>query len=131
MTLITIYTLIADDIKLLTTDVSADKYFTVITIISFFMFLIELIMASIGKPGYWLSFFFWLDLIATLSIISDIQPLMEWMLGDSSSGAQGADTVTLARASRGARIGTRAGRMARVIRLIRLVRIVKLYKSAN
>lgn len=130
MTLITIYALIADDIKLLTCDVSADKYFTAVTIWSFFMFLLELIAASIGKQGYVLSFFFWLDLIATLSIISDIEPLMEWMLGDSSNAA-GADTVTLARASRGARIGTRAGRMARVIRLIRLVRIVKLYKSAN
>jgi hypothetical protein len=130
MTLITIYALIADDIKLLSCGVSADQYFTGITIFSFFMFLIELIAASIGKPGYWLSFFFWLDFIATLSIISDIQPLMEAMFGGDGEAA-GADTVTLARASRGARIGTRAGRMARVIRLIRLVRIVKLYKSAN
>lgn len=130
MALITLYALIGDDIKLLSYDVSADNYFTAITIMSFFMFLLELIAASIGKPGYWLSFFFWLDLIATASIISDIQPLMELMLGEGGTGS-GADTVTLARASRGARIGTRAGRMARVIRLIRLVRIVKLYKSAN
>ena len=130
MTLVTVYALVADDIKLLTTDVSADGYFTTITIFSLVMFLLELIAASIGKPGYWLSFFFWLDLIATLSIITDIGPLMELMTGDGN-GAAGADTVTLARASRGARIGTRAGRMARVIRLIRLVRVVKLYKSAN
>ena len=130
MTLITIYALIADDIKLLSCDVTADKYFTAVTIFSFFMFLLELVAASIGKPGYWISFFFWLDLIATLSIISDIQPLMEAITGGDGDAA-GADTVTLARASRGARIGTRAGRMARVIRLIRLVRIVKLYKSAN
>lgn len=94
------------------------------------MFLLELIAASIGKADYWLSFFFWLDLIATLSVITDIKPLMELIMGDSSRGA-GTDTITLARASRGARIGTRAGRMTRVIRLIRLVRIVKLYKSAN
>jgi hypothetical protein len=125
------YALVADDIKLLTTDVSADNYFTAVTIFCFFMFLIELLAASMGKPGYWLSFFFWLDLIATASIISDIEPLMTLILGEDSSGAAGADTITLARASRGARIGTRAGRMARVIRLIRLVRIVKLYKSAN
>jgi hypothetical protein len=130
MALITVYALIGDDIKLLTCTVSADRIFTGFTIMSFFAFLIELIAASISKPGYWLSFFFWLDLIATASIVSDIQPLMELMLGEGGSGA-GADTVTLARASRGARIGTRAGRMARVIRLVRLVRVVKLYKSAN
>lgn len=130
MTLITIYALIADDIKLLACGVDADKYFTGITIMCFFMFLLELIAASIGKPGYWLSFFFWLDLIATASIITDIEPLMSAISGGDGQAA-GADTITLARASRGARIGTRAGRMARVIRLIRLVRIVKLYKSAN
>jgi hypothetical protein len=49
MTLVTVYALIADDIKLLTTDVSADKYFTVVTIASFFMFLAELVAASISK----------------------------------------------------------------------------------
>jgi hypothetical protein len=129
MTLITLYALIADDIKLLSCDVTADVYFTGITIMSFFMFLLELIASSIGKQGYWLSFFFWLDLIATLSIITDIQPLMDVLMGEGGAGS--ADTLTLARASRGARIGTRAGRMARVIRLVRLVRVVKLYKSAN
>jgi hypothetical protein len=130
MALITVYALIGDDIKLLTCHVHADKYFTGFTITAFFMFLIELIAASISKVDYWLSFFFWLDLIATASIVTDIQPLMEIFLGEGGS-SKGADTVTLARASRGARIGTRAGRMARVIRLVRLVRVVKLYKSAN
>lgn len=72
MAFITLYALIGDDIKLLSCDVSADKYFTAATIFSFFMFVLELIAASIGKPGYWFSFFFWLDTIATLSIISDI-----------------------------------------------------------
>ena len=79
MTLVTVYALIADDIKLLTTEVNADKYFTFITIVSFFMFLAELIAASIGKKGYWLSFFFWLDLIATLSIISDVQYMLDFV----------------------------------------------------
>jgi hypothetical protein len=132
MTLVTIYALLASDIKALSFSIEADAYFVGLTIASMMMFLLELISASIGKPGYWLSFFFWLDLIATVSLVTDIDPLVEAFSGDSEEGGSGAtDTATLARASRGARIGTRAGRMTRVIRLIRLIRIVKLYKSAN
>lgn len=131
MTLITIYALIASDIKVISFDIEADPVFVVITCISMFMFLAELIISSIGKEGYWLSFFFWLDLIATFSLVTDIDPLVEAVSGDSAGDSGAGDTATLARASRGARIGTRAGRMTRVIRLIRLIRIVKLYKSAN
>ena len=97
------------------------------------LFALELIAASVGKPVYWLSFFFWLDLIATLSLVTDIDPLVEAVSSSEQdgNGSAATDTATLARASRGARIGTRAGRMTRVIRLIRLIRVVKLYKSAN
>lgn len=132
MTIVTIYALLASDVKALSFSVEADKYFVGLTIASMIMFLLELISASIGKPDYWLSFFFWLDLIATVSLVTDIDPLVEAFSEGSDGGNAGAtDTATLARASRGARIGTRAGRMTRVIRLIRLIRIVKLYKSAN
>lgn len=132
MTLVTIYALLAADVKAIGFSIEADKYFVGLTIASMMLFLSELIAASIGKPGYWLSFFFWLDLIATVSLVTDIDPLVEAMSGDNEGGGSGAtDTATLARASRGARIGTRAGRMTRVIRLIRLIRVVKLYKSAN
>ena len=134
MTIVTIYALLASDIKALAFDIEADDVFVVLTCISMALFAFELIAASVGKPGYWLSFFFWLDLIATLSLVTDIDPLVEAISGifdGEGNGSAATDTATLARASRGARIGTRAGRMTRVIRLIRLIRVVKLYKSAN
>lgn len=101
--------------------------------ISLVLFGIELILASIGKPDYFNSFFFWLDLVSTLSLITDIKFIWDPLTGGDAQGEGGdsADAASLARASRGARIGTKAGRMTRVIRLIRLIRIVKLYKSAN
>ena len=96
------------------------------------LFGVELILASIGKPDYFNSFFFWLDLISTLSLITDIKFIWDPITGGGQGeGDDSADAASLARASRGARIGTKAGRMTRVIRLIRLIRIVKLYKSAN
>ena len=130
MTLITIYALLGDDIRLLFFSKEADDGFLALTITAMGMFFIELVLASIGKPEYFNSFFFWLDALSTVSIITDIKPAMDFITGQDGE-ADGADAASLARASRGARIGTRAGRMTRVIRLIRLIRIVKLYKSAN
>lgn len=75
MTLVTIYALLGDDLKLLTTTIEADDYFTVATSISLILFLIELVLASIGKEGYFNSFFFWLDLVSTLSLVTDIEPI--------------------------------------------------------
>jgi hypothetical protein len=146
MTLVTIYALLGDDLKLLTTTKEADIYFTWCTSIALVLFMIELILASIGKEGYLNSFFYWLDLVSTLSLVTDIPPIWNQIIGDTdtndvgtelnskdtkknNSNNESADAASLARASRGARIGTKAGRIARVVRLIRLIRIVKLYKS--
>lgn len=135
MFLVTLYALLGDDIRLLAFPKSLDDTFIQLTIASLFLFLIELTLASIGQPDYLGSFFFWLDLISTLSIITDIPPIMDAMTGagDAAEGESedAGDAASLARASRGARIGTKAGRMTRVIRLIRLIRVVKLYKSAT
>lgn len=145
MTIVTIYALLGDDLKLLTTTLSADDTFTTLTSIALVLFMLELILASIGKEGYINSFFFWLDLVSTLSLVTDIEPIWSKVIGDAptndvgeqnendttdnNSNNESADAASLARASRGARIGTKAGRIARVVRLIRLIRIVKLYKS--
>ena len=95
-------------------------------------FAIELIIASIAKDEYFLGFYFWLDLVATLSLITDIGWIWNRIMGTQDVGAANAEQASqLARAGRGARVGTRAGRVARIIRLIRLIRIVKLYKNAN
>lgn len=146
MTIVTLYALLGDDIRLIATTIDTDNIFVALTSVSLVLFLIELLLASIGKDGYFNSFFFWLDLISTISLVTDIPVIMNWLTGDTSAvvakSADGeadqpgqsddaAGAASLARASRGARIGTKAGRMTRAIRLIRLIRIVKLYKSAN
>lgn len=112
---------------------TADHTFMILTSIAMALFFIELILSSIGTTGYFISFYFWLDFISTISLITDIEPLWNLIIGEKTlTGKQKeteSDTGELARGSRGARIGTRAGRIVRVIRLIRLVRIVKLYKN--
>ena len=129
MTIMTVYALFGDDIRMLLFSKPADETFFALTYLSFASFMVELILSCIAKEDYIWGFYFWLDLVSTLSLVMDFGPVMEAMQG--SSGASGADVTSLARASRGARIGTKAGRVTRVIRLIRLIRIVKLYKNAN
>lgn len=84
-------------------------------------------MSVIVKEEYFLSFFFFLDSISTISLLLDISMFNEAVgLSGDTSGAQ--NTAALARAGRASRVGTKAGR---VVRLVRLIRLVKLYKTAS
>ena len=75
MFLVTIYALIGEDIKIICFNKSADNVFTGMNAFAFAIFCIEIILACIAKPDYFNSFFFWLDLISTLSLITDIEPV--------------------------------------------------------
>ena len=72
MAIITVYALFGDDIRTVAFQKSADNAFYIITIICLIFFLAEIIIASKVKSDYFLSFYFWLDLVATLSLIFDI-----------------------------------------------------------
>ena len=72
MTMVTLYALFMDDIRVLACPVSADEILWGVTTGAFALFIIELILSSLAIDGYLLGFYFWLDLIATVSLISDI-----------------------------------------------------------
>ena len=50
----------------------ADPYFYIFLIISFVLFSVEIFINTMVKDDFKYSFFFWLDIIATLSLIPDI-----------------------------------------------------------
>ena len=70
--------------------------------------------------GYFLSFIFWLDLLALVSLLPEIN----WIWGALLAGAGPSSSLSAARASRISRIGSRLGR---IIRMVRVVRVMKLY----
>lgn len=175
MTLVTIYALYCDDTRILGFDKSSDIYFTVLTSISFSLFLIEILIQCWCRPKYFrlptkdqileavkqppypshrrssrshhdhhndqynsgnikrlqtiLSalqigcFYFWLDLLATVSMLIEIVPM-------ESLSVSGEDDLDLesTRAGRASRAGAKAARLLKIVRMIRLVRLVKLYK---
>lgn len=49
------------------------------------IFLIEIIMSSLAIKGYFFGFYFWLDSIATLSLISDISWIWYPIVGINNS----------------------------------------------
>jgi len=80
MTVVTVFALVGDDIRLFSTQKSSDPYFYSGLIISFVLFTVELILNTVVIEEFKYSFFFWLDIIATLSLIPDI-PWMTDLLG--------------------------------------------------
>lgn len=66
------------------------------------------------KEDYLNSFFFWLDIVSTLSLVLDIQ-LISNQIG--LGGSQAANTASLARAGRASRVGTKYKPLANPIKI--------------
>jgi hypothetical protein len=109
----TVWALTSSDFRVLALPMSADLPFGIITFVVFLMFSSDLIASSLCRRGYFLRLFFWLDLLATVSLLTDIPFL---------TGASFSSELSIARAGRAARAGTRAGRLVRVFKLFKLVR---------
>jgi len=122
MTLITVYALFFDDIRMIAFPAEKDDIFYGITLFGIIAFAVELIAGMVSIDDYTFGFFWWLDLVSTLSMIPDCGWIWEPLTGGGGSSA-----TDLAKTSRASKIT----RVIRVIRLIRLIRIVKLYKQAK
>lgn len=72
VTLLTIYALFFGDIKFLISTNEADGVFDAITFICMGVFILEIILSMLVKPHYTFSFFFWLDIVSTVTLIFDL-----------------------------------------------------------
>ena len=131
-TLITVWALFADDIRQLSSNPTGDPVFYILILICFGVFVLELLVSSYSLRDYFLGFYFWLDLISTLTLLLDVGWINEAVFGTGDSQTNVAlSGAGIARAARASKIGSRAGRIVRILRLIRLIRIVKLYKASE
>ena len=73
----TIFALFGDDLRLWFTTKDADPYFYGGLVASFVLFILEIFINSCVVNDFKFSFFWWLDIIATLSLILDIGWLVE------------------------------------------------------
>eukprot|EP00929_Paragymnodinium_shiwhaense_P055348 TRINITY_DN27732_c0_g3_i1.p1 TRINITY_DN27732_c0_g3~~TRINITY_DN27732_c0_g3_i1.p1 ORF type:complete len:852 (+),score=239.92 TRINITY_DN27732_c0_g3_i1:154-2709(+) len=80
--------------------------------IIFFLFVAEALIRSVAEKSYPLSFFFWMDIVGTLSMLFEIS----WIAGADSN----TDTVFM-RTARTAKLGARAGRLVKFSSLLQLL----------
>ena len=140
MSILTFWALFGDDIRLSSTTIETDNYFEAISIFVLICFTLEIIACSYSDPKYlnlqlfskdeelplkkrlsFGSFYFWLDLLSTISLLLDL------ILLNTSSGTAD-DTTESARAGRASRAGAKAGKIIKLVRMTRLIRTIKLYK---
>jgi hypothetical protein len=69
MTVITVYALFFDDFRVLYFPIHSDTFWFNLSFFGMMCFFIEIFLASIVKDDYFNTFFFWLDLISTISMI--------------------------------------------------------------
>eukprot|EP00929_Paragymnodinium_shiwhaense_P001806 TRINITY_DN102015_c0_g1_i1.p1 TRINITY_DN102015_c0_g1~~TRINITY_DN102015_c0_g1_i1.p1 ORF type:complete len:931 (-),score=177.56 TRINITY_DN102015_c0_g1_i1:206-2998(-) len=105
--------------------VNSNLAIDVILTIVMFMFTFELLTLSMVDAGYLMSFFFFMDIVGTVSMFFDITYLLGGSFGADHTApkelnsAGGNRNVMLLRATRAAKVGARAGRLSRVVRVLR------------
>lgn len=141
-TLLTVYVLFAPDVRLAATTADADAGFVTMTVLSFVLFAAELKAQAAARPGFKYSFFFWLDALATISLVVDMPFIMDPMIAlfatissaDPQNAIRAASQTVTARAGRIAMLGAKAGRLANGVglsRTLRLTRALSLTRSLS
>ena len=98
---------------------TADDGLLVVTALIFAFFLAEVLVLSIAEEGYLLRTYFWLDVVATASLIFDMVPSDHSVIYVAASDVDAVDTGYIAR------LGGRLGRTVRLVRLFRQLRLLK------
>lgn len=120
-TVLTIYALIGDDLRLILTERPADDEFNLCTGFCLVVFSVEIILSCLGKEDYFPGFFFILDTVSTITLVLDITTVNDFVIQGDEEDVQnmsGFEAAQLAKAGR-------------VVRVLRLVRILKLYKAVH
>jgi hypothetical protein len=83
---VTVWSLFGDDLRLLMTDADADIGFIVMVWICLVSFGVEVLLSVFAMDDYLGQFYFWLDLVATLSLLADIPAFMRAVGMDPCEG---------------------------------------------
>lgn len=120
---VSVFSLLSDDFKLIATDKSADSAFSIIAIIIFLLFWIEILLSFYVDERYICSLVFWLDFISACSLLLDCHWIYDSIF-DSSS-----DTLNaIKQLGKGGRITARTFRVLKFIGTIDLLNLINLKK---
>jgi hypothetical protein len=152
MIVIALWSIFSDDIRLASTTKDADRAFAIVISIIFFLFLLEILIQCYYKEDYMLipskrpkdgpantwkailkrfrfgSFYFWLDLIATFSLVAEIP----WIVPSTNRRDMNAQLDGFSQAGKALRAGARASKIVRVfVRLLKYARLLKMFQYTS
>ena len=114
--------MLGDDIRLACAPVSADAAFIALSVIALILFTTELLLNWFTEPeSYQLKFYFWIDLIAIISLIPDITWVWDPFMSNFRSSQESVNDTGWSNSSK----------LVRVVRLVRIVRMGKLFKMTS
>lgn len=105
------YALVANEIKVLCFNKPVDPIFANVSYACMAYFCLELFLSCVLEADYFLSFFFYLDIMSTVSLFGDLQVVQDSLGWNQNSFVN--------------------ARFARVMRVLRLLRILKIYKAVS
>eukprot|EP00750_Incisomonas_marina_P032605 INCI9234.2.p1 GENE.INCI9234.2~~INCI9234.2.p1 ORF type:complete len:803 (+),score=146.36 INCI9234.2:313-2721(+) len=117
---LTFYALYAVDLNAYYGNSSTDLTIEVLNLFLMLSFSVELVLMLLGVEGYSRTVFFYLDLLAALSLVGDLPGV-----SDAMYAAAATESEIILAAGRTAR-ATRLLRLIRVIRLIRITRLIRI-----
>jgi hypothetical protein len=90
-------------------------------------------MTSVGIRDYLFSLIFWLDIMCTFAIITDLVSVRQGLMGYQNEDETTMMYDTADFIDTNSRVGMilYAAKVTRIIRVIRLIRIFRLYTEAN
>jgi hypothetical protein len=125
VTIMTAWALFVEDLQFaVPLHKKVDRPFAIVTLIFFILFMIEQTLRSwAARKEYFLSFFWWMELAANISMVFAMGPLF------APTNTCFGDFVDLNALLSGSwQAGTR---LARVMRLLRVIRVVRVFASCN
>jgi hypothetical protein len=121
----TVYTLFSDDLKEICFEPTVSPIFDIMVYICMGFFTLEIVLSLINGQDYFLSFYFYLDIISTISMILDLSYFSQTSLDSVDS------LNNILRSAKTAKIGSRAGRIVRMFRIVGIFRLSKIFKEAE
>jgi len=118
---LTIFALFAPDLDLLLGTVQSQHALSLVMTVCCFLFVIEILVQSLGKEGYIFRAYFWLDVIALISLLPDT-----WLFREIFESNQAFVAGRSSRLARLLRIASRSSKATRLNRLTRIVRVAAL-----
>jgi hypothetical protein len=107
---------------------SVDEIKWAIMLVIFVLFMIETIILSFSQAGYFLGFFFFLDILGTLSMILDIGWIANSFMPANNKASKNGSIL---RAARAAKLGARFGRLLRLLKFMKYIEQLPCIKKGN